>query len=131
MKHTPKFMFSQFDKPSVQKSEKSSIIRENNKKTTVWLDCDPGLDDTFAIILSGRTKQINFIGVSTSAGNSTLNNTTKNALDVLHNIGRNDVPVVRGSQKLIFSKQTYAEHVHGEGGLGGVKIPMSPNKPIT
>jgi len=39
--------------------------------------------------------------VSTSPGNTNLANTTQNALDVLYNIGRRDVPVFAGSNSLI------------------------------
>jgi len=34
--------------------------------------------------------------ISTSAGNSTLDNTTRNALDILCEINKTDIPVVRG-----------------------------------
>ena len=54
----------------------------------VWIDCDPGLDDTLAIILASWHEKINLIGISTSAGNTSLDNTTKNALDILYNIGK-------------------------------------------
>lgn len=42
------------------------------EKKIVWLDCDPGLDDTFAIIMAAHHKNIKLIGVSTSAGNTSL-----------------------------------------------------------
>lgn len=84
------------------------------------MDCDPGLDDTFAIILAAKSERINLLGVSTSAGNTSLTNTTKNALDLLYNIERSDVAVVRGSEKLVHGEQHLAEHMHGSGGLGGV-----------
>jgi uridine nucleosidase len=70
-------------------------------KVTLWLDCDPGLDDTFAIIYAAHSKDINLLGISTSPGNTSLRNTTQNALDVLYNIGRKDVPVYTGSNILI------------------------------
>jgi inosine-uridine nucleoside N-ribohydrolase len=76
-------------------------------KIKVWLDCDPGLDDTFAIILAAKSEQIELLGVSTSAGNTNLNSSTKNAGDILHNIGRDDVVVVRGSEQLVYG----AEHL--------------------
>ena len=79
----------------------------------MWLDCDPGLDDTLAIILAAKHERINLIGTSTSAGNTSLENTTKNALDILYNIGEKNVPVVRGSNELIFGKMKFAEHMHG------------------
>jgi inosine-uridine nucleoside N-ribohydrolase len=74
---------------------------QSSDKTTIWLDCDPGLDDTFAIIYAGHAKELELLGVSTSPGNTCLANTTQNALDVLYNIGRKDVPVYAGSNSLI------------------------------
>lgn len=53
-------------------------------KINVWLDCDPGHDDMLAIILAALSEEINLIGISTSAGNSTIENTTQNALNILY-----------------------------------------------
>ncbi len=64
---------------------------------SLWLDCDPGLDDTFAIIYAAYDKNIDLLGISTSPGNTNLVNTTQNALDVLYNIGKSDVTVYVGS----------------------------------
>jgi uridine nucleosidase len=74
---------------------------QTEEKISIWLDCDPGLDDTFAIIYAGHAKEFDLFGVSTSPGNTSLANTTQNALDVLYNIGRRDVPVFAGSNSLI------------------------------
>jgi inosine-uridine nucleoside N-ribohydrolase len=71
------------------------------------------------------------LGVSTSPGNTNLKNTTQNALDVLFNIGRKDVPVFAGSNVLIKGEMKLAEHVHGSNGLGGVELPKSPQKANT
>lgn len=68
---------------------------------TIWLDCDPGLDDALAILLAAHHERINLIGISTSAGNTSLDNTTRNALDLLFNIGKQHIPVVKGSNHLV------------------------------
>lgn len=94
------------------------------------MDCDPGLDDTIAIIYAAKSTGIKLLGISTSGGNTNLRSTTKNTLDILHNVGRDDVPVVKGSNELIFGESKYAEEIHGEGGLGGVILPVSPKKAI-
>lgn len=90
------------------------------KTISIWLDCDPGLDDTFAIIYAARDPKINLIGISTSPGNTCLANTTRNALDVLYSIGRSDIPVISGSNILIKGEMCLAENIHGSNGLGGV-----------
>ena len=97
----------------------------------VWLDCDPGLDDTFAIILAAQHPDIELMGLSTSAGNSSLGNTTRNALDILFNIQCSHIQVVKGSNMLIAGEPALAEYVHGAGGLGGVLIPRSDKEAIT
>ena len=63
----------------------------------VWLDCDPGHDDMLAIVMAAHSNNLTLLGVSTSGGNSTIENTTRNALDILHEIGRDDVQVVKGA----------------------------------
>jgi uridine nucleosidase len=91
-------------------------------KIPIWLDCDPGLDDTLAIIYAALSDRVNLVGVSTSPGNTTIHNTTRNALNILFNCGREDVPVYSGSTEKIKGEMVVSEHVHGANGLGGVKI---------
>ena len=104
---------------------------EPKPKQTIWLDCDPGLDDTFAIIYAAHAPELHLLGVSTSPGNTNLKNTTQNALNILYNIGRKDVPVYSGSNRLIKGEMVLAEHMHGGNGLGGVELPVSPAKAIS
>lgn len=66
-------------------------------KINVWLDADPGQDDLLAIILAARNPRINLLGVSTSAGNSRIDKTTQNALDILHAVDRDDIEVIQGA----------------------------------
>lgn len=70
--------------------------------------------------MAAHHERINLIGVSTSAGNTSLDNTTRNALDLLYNIGKQHIPVVKGPNKLIGGKMELATHMHGSNGLGGV-----------
>lgn len=81
--------------------------------TTVWLDCDPGLDDTLAIIYAAHHPNIKLLGISTSPGNTSLPHTTTNALNILYNIGRSDIDVYAGSSNNIQGELSYAQIVHG------------------
>jgi uridine nucleosidase len=74
-----------------QSEEKNDII-------DIWLDCDPGFDDVFAIILATSHPRLNLLGVSTTSGNTTIKNTTQNALNVLSMLGKANIPVYMGSQ---------------------------------
>lgn len=59
-----------------------------SKKDYVWLDCDPGIDDALAIILAYFSPNIELIGLSTVAGNCSLERATVNALNVLNIAGK-------------------------------------------
>ena len=74
----------------------------DNKK--IWLDCDPGHDDMLAIIMAALSEGCQLIGISTSAGNSFIENTTQNALNILYEIGRDDIPVIKGSPNPLCDK---------------------------
>ena len=53
-----------------------------------------GHDDAFAIMLASHNERIELIGVSTIAGNQSIQKTTKNAMNVLNICGFvDDVPV--------------------------------------
>jgi inosine-uridine nucleoside N-ribohydrolase len=51
------------------------------------LDCDPGTDDAFAIMLAALHPATELVAVSTVNGNVALQHTTENALRVLDHIG--------------------------------------------
>ncbi|HRW33446.1 MAG TPA: nucleoside hydrolase [Thermotogota bacterium] len=91
-------------------------------KRKVILDCDPGHDDAVAILLAGVAEEIELLGVTTVAGNSYVENTTKNALILVEN-GKIDVPVCRGASKPLIRTQIVAPDIHGESGLEGANLP--------
>ena len=83
----------------------------------VILDCDPGHDDAFAIMLAA--KHLDLQAITTVGGNSNLEAVTRNALQVLEVINREDIPVYKGCQKPILGELTTAPQFHGESGLEG------------
>src|ERR671922_39488 len=59
--------------------------------TRILLDCDPGHDDAIAMLLALASPELELVGVTTVAGNQTLDTTTRNALVTLEISGRRDV----------------------------------------
>ena len=95
-------------------------------KPRIILDCDPGIDDAFAIVTAARWAEI--VAVTTVSGNVSLDKTTANALRLRSLIGSN-FPVHAGAHKPLEAAPLSAGHVHGECGLGGVDIPYSSESP--
>ena len=86
------------------------------------MDCDPGHDDAFALILAA--KHLNLLGVTTVAGNQTIEKVTSNALKILEVIQRTDIPVHRGSSNPWIQPLETAPMFHGESGLDGPRLPL-------
>ncbi|KAG9237489.1 putative uridine nucleosidase [Amylocarpus encephaloides] len=95
----------------------------------VWLDCDPGHDDAFAILLCAHHPSIKLLGVSTVHGNSTLDHTTNNALSLLTAMGSSEVPVYPGAAKSLTRPAIHAPDIHGKSGLDGTDLLPEPAIP--
>lgn len=84
----------------------------------VILDVDTGIDDALAIAYAVNSPEIELIGLTTCFGNGLIENTTRNTLVVLEQLGKS-VPVYRGADKpLSRPPKNFPTHVHGEDGLG-------------
>ena len=88
-------------------------------KKNIFVDCDPGQDDALALITLLGTQEANVVGISTVAGNHTVENTTRNALKLLTLAGRTNIPVARGMSRPLVKELVIAPEVHGETGLTG------------
>jgi inosine-uridine nucleoside N-ribohydrolase len=96
----------------------------------ILLDCDPGHDDALALMLAVSSPEVELVGVTTVAGNQTIEKTTANALKVLELCGRSDVPVARGAADPLVRLRNVAAHVHGESGLDGPDLPEPSARPV-
>lgn len=84
-------MICSVDEPKIKTIYTTMALRQK-----CWLDCDPGHDDAFAIILAAYSPQLELLGISCSAGNQTIEKTTKNTLNVV-NVSGIHVPVFAGT----------------------------------
>ncbi len=98
--------------------------------TPILLDCDPGHDDAIAMLLALASPEIDLLGVTTVAGNQTLEKTTANALRVLEFVGRGDVPVAAGAERPLARELVVGDFAHGESGLEGPALPPPRGVPL-
>jgi inosine-uridine nucleoside N-ribohydrolase len=98
--------------------------------TKIILDCDPGHDDAIALLLALGSPELELVGVTTVAGNQTLEKTTANAIRVLEHVGRADVPVAAGAERPLVREAQVAASVHGETGLDGPDLPPAQGTPV-
>lgn len=97
----------------------------------IIIDCDPGHDDAIAILLALASPEVELLGVTTVAGNSTLDKTTVNALKVLELSDRRDIPVAAGASRPLVRDLVTAEHVHGKSGLDGPDLAHPVLEPMS
>ena len=96
--------------------------------TSFIIDCDPGHDDAVAIVVAGR--YLDVIGVTTVFGNSTIENTTRNALNILDGAGFEHIPVAAGASGPLVGLAKTGEGIHGKSGLDGATVPRSSREAI-
>jgi purine nucleosidase len=96
----------------------------------VVIDCDPGHDDAVALLLATGDPRVELLGITTVAGNQTLDRVTHNARVVATVAGMTDVPIVAGSVRPLVRELRTAPEIHGESGLDGPP-PIEPTVELT
>ncbi len=85
----------------------------------IIIDTDPGHDDALAIMLAVKSGEFEIEAITTVAGNSSLENTTRNARYILSLLEKGDIPVYSGAEKPMRRGLIQAV-VHGKSGLDGI-----------
>lgn len=92
------------------------------------IDTDPGIDDAIAILFALRHPGLNVAALTTVAGNIGLDVTTRNAGRIARLAGA-AVGVHRGAAAPLQGKARPETGIHGDDGLGGVRLPEALNAP--
>ena len=99
------------------------------EKKKIIIDCDPGYDDAVALLLAAGHPDIEVLGITTVAGNQTLEKVTRNALRIAKLVHLDHVPVAAGAERpLLREKIVPAAYIHGESGLDGTTLPEADFK---
>jgi purine nucleosidase len=89
----------------------------------IILDCDPGTDDAFALLLALASPELDVLAVTVAGGNVGLDRTLPNAL-ALTALAGSKVPVHAGADRPLLGSFVNETRVHGIDGLGGVTLPQ-------
>ncbi|WP_108650293.1 nucleoside hydrolase [Dongshaea marina] len=91
----------------------------------IIIDTDPGIDDAFALLFAKRHPQLQLMGITTVAGNASVEQTTHNALFLKEQF-KMEVPVCQGAAVALHGEpHQYPAHIHGHNGLGDIEIPQA------
>ena len=91
-------------------------------KKPIILDCDPGVDDAFAIMLANSHEGFDIRAVTVVSGNVEIDHTSGNAIRICSMLNM-DVRVGIGAARPLITEPRFAGHVHGDNGLGGIVLP--------
>ncbi|RKF79077.1 Uridine nucleosidase [Golovinomyces cichoracearum] len=91
-------------------------------KIPIWLDCDPGHDDAFALLLISHHPRLHALGASTVYGNSSLNHTTCNTLSLLTAFRSTHISVHPGAANPLCRPSISAPDIHGVSGIDGTSL---------
>jgi inosine-uridine nucleoside N-ribohydrolase len=88
----------------------------------IILDCDPGTDDAFALLLALASPELEVLAVTVAGGNVGLEHTLRNAR-ALVSLAGSKVPVYGGADRPLLGAFVNETRVHGADGLGGIALP--------
>ena len=95
----------------------------------VILDCDPGMDDSMAIVMAAKAPQLNLLAVTAVNGNYPVDVTSDNAPKVLEMLGRQDIPAAKGMARPMVRPAPPDPFTHGADGQAENFLP-TPTMPL-
>lgn len=93
-------------------------------KKKILFFCDPGIDDSLAIIYTLLHPDLELVGIVTSYGNVTKEQATANAYYLLKLANQQHVPIIPGAANPVQQDPvTYYPEIHGGEGIGPIQPP--------
>ncbi|MDD3222611.1 MAG: nucleoside hydrolase [Lachnospiraceae bacterium] len=87
-------------------------------KERVIIDCDPGIDDSLALMYALSAPELEVIGITIVCGNVPVDLGIENARKVCRLMGREDIPIYAGAEAPLKRPLVTAQDTHGMDGLG-------------
>ena len=102
--------------------EDVTVVQEKGEnkmyKKKVIIDCDPGIDDSLALMYALSAESVEVVGITIVCGNVPVELGVKNAFKVLKLMDRLDIPVYQGEALPLVRDYVSAQDTHGTDGLG-------------
>lgn len=99
-----------------------------NAKENVIIDCDPGIDDSLALMMVLAGEKLNVMGITVVCGNVPVKEGVQNVFRVLERMNRMDIAVYAGEEKPLIREYVSAQDTHGMDGLGESGYPVVPGR---
>ena len=94
----------------------------------VIIDCDPGIDDSLALMLAAASPELEILGITTVSGNVPARMGAENARKVLKQVSRLDIPIYVGEEVPLKVAYVDAMDTHGRDGMGESFLPTVPGE---
>lgn len=92
-------------------------------KRKVIIDCDPGIDDSLALLLALKSPELEVKGITVVCGNVPTKQGVENTLKVLELTNSLHIPVYFGEENPLVRELVTAQDTHGEDGVGRCFFP--------
>jgi inosine-uridine nucleoside N-ribohydrolase len=104
-----------------------AVAAPQQPRVPIIVDADIGVDDAAALAFLLSSSKANILGITTVAGNTSVENAATNALLLLQTAQRTDIPVVVGAvAPLAVPASHQGLFVHGPDGLWGLSYQFPP-----
>lgn len=87
-------------------------------KKKVIIDCDPGIDDSLALMLALNSPELDVVAITIVCGNVPVEIGFENAKIILLRLHRLDIPIYQGEKAPLVRPYISAQDTHGMDGLG-------------
>ncbi len=88
------------------------------QKRKVIIDCDPGIDDSLALLLAINSPELEILGITTCSGNVPAKMGAENALYTLQRFSKQNINVYVGEENPLERELVTAQDTHGNDGVG-------------
>lgn len=95
----------------------------------IILDCDPGMDDSMAIVMACKSDTLDVKAITTVNGNYPVDVTAENARKILEMLDKTDIPVGKGMPVPMVRKTPKDPFTHGTDGQAENFLPK-PKMPL-